>query len=143
MRDGCGRGHNEFAGRVQNHHVCFSFHRNGHILEILYSIKAAACRSGYSMPLWALAIALSTGKNTRLFGMLDQNETRFFTYLPVTACREQGSHCRDERLAGVAPRWQGAPAHSSRKSWERTARELTTLILWLINSSCELTGSNL
>ena len=54
-------------------------------------------------------------------------------HLPVTACREQGSHCRDE---GVASRWQGlrAPAHSSRKSWERTARELTTLILWLINS---------
>ena len=105
----------------------------------------SCCRSGYSalqatrnMPLWALAIALSTGKNTRLFGVLDQNETRFFT-----ARREQGSHCRDERLAGVASRWQGAPAHSSRKSWERTARELTTLILWLINSPCELTGSNL
>ena len=64
-------------------------------------------------------------------------------HLPVTACREQGSHSRDERLAGVASRWQGAPAHSSRKSWERTARELTTLILWLINSPCELTGSNL
>ena len=29
--DGCGRGRNEFAGRVQNHHVRFSFHRNGHI----------------------------------------------------------------------------------------------------------------
>ena len=27
----------------------------------------------------------------------------------------------DEQLAGVASRWQGAPAHSSRKSWERTA----------------------
>ena len=29
--DGCGRGRNKFAGRVQNHHVRFSFHRNGHI----------------------------------------------------------------------------------------------------------------
>ena len=37
------------------------------------------------MPLWALAIALSTGKNTRLFGVLDQNETRFFTYLSQRA----------------------------------------------------------
>ena len=38
--DGCGRGCNEFAGRVQNHHVRFSFHRNG-FLEI---VKAAAGR---------------------------------------------------------------------------------------------------
>ena len=30
VRDGCGRGRNEFAGRVQKHHVRFSFHRNGH-----------------------------------------------------------------------------------------------------------------
>ena len=30
--DGCGRGRNEFAGRVQNHHVRFNFHRMaGHI----------------------------------------------------------------------------------------------------------------
>ena len=28
-------------------------------------------------------------------------------HLRVTACREQGNHCRDERLAGVASRWQG------------------------------------
>ena len=55
-------------------------------------------------------------------------------HLRVEACREQGSHCCDERLAWVASRWQGtfAPAHSSRKSWERTTRELTTFILWLI-----------
>ena len=36
--DRCGRGRNEFAGRVQNNHVRFSFHRNGHN-EI---VKAAA-----------------------------------------------------------------------------------------------------
>ena len=52
----------------------------------------SCCRSGYSalqatrkMPLWALAIALLTGENTRLFGVLDQNETRFFTYLSQRA----------------------------------------------------------
>ena len=28
--DGCGRGRNEFAGRVQKHPVRFGFHRNGH-----------------------------------------------------------------------------------------------------------------
>ena len=32
------------------------------------------------MPLWALGIALATGKNTKLFGVLDQNENGFFTY---------------------------------------------------------------
>ena len=32
--DGCGHGHNKFAGRVQNYHMRFSFHRirNGHNL---------------------------------------------------------------------------------------------------------------
>ena len=53
--------------------------------EIVREIKSC-CRSGHSalqamrrMPLWALAIALGTGKNTRLFGLLDQNETRFLS----------------------------------------------------------------
>ena len=63
-----------------------------HFLEIIILCSESCCRSGYSalqatrrMPLWALAIALSTGKNTRLFGVLDQNETRFFTYLSQRA----------------------------------------------------------
>ena len=34
-------------------------------------------------------------------------------HLPVTACREQGSHCHDERLAGVASWWQGTSCSSS------------------------------
>ena len=57
----------------------------------------------------------------------------FHLCVRVTACREQGS---DERLAWVASQHGGrglrAPAHSSRKSWERTTRELTTFILWLM-----------
>ena len=51
-------------------------------------MKAAgysALQATRKMPFWALAIALSTGKNTRLFGVLDQNETRFFTYLSQRA----------------------------------------------------------
>ena len=47
----------------------------------------SCCLSGHSalqatrrMPLWALAIALATGKNTKLLGMLDQNKRGFFTY---------------------------------------------------------------
>ena len=105
----------------------------------------SCCRSGHSalqatrrMPLWALAIALATGKNTKLLGVLDQNvERERIFHLRVTACREQGSHCRHERLAWVASRYGGrglhAPAHSSRKSWKRTTIELTTFILWLIH----------
>ena len=42
VRDGCGRGHNEFAGRVQNYHLRTSCHRNGIFLEI---VKAAAGRT--------------------------------------------------------------------------------------------------
>ena len=37
------------------------------------------------MPLWVLTIALATSKNTRLFGVLDWNETRFFTYVSLRA----------------------------------------------------------
>ena len=59
----------------------------GHIYLEIINTKSC-CRSGHSVlqatrrtPLWALAIALSTGKNTRLFVVLDQNKTRFFTYV--------------------------------------------------------------
>ena len=59
-------------------------------------------------------------------------------YLRVTACREQGSHCHDERLAWVASQgqWTSYPNSFVSKSWERTTTELTTFILWLINSPC-------
>ena len=52
----------------------------------------SCCWSGHSalqatrrMPLWTLAIALATGKNTRLFGVVDQNKTRFSTYVSQRA----------------------------------------------------------
>ena len=47
-------------------------------------------------------------------------------YLRVTACREQGSHCQDERLAWVASRGQWTSYSNSfvSKSWERTTTEL-------------------
>ena len=55
-------------------------------------VLKSCCRSGHSalqatrrMPLWALAIALATGKNTKLFGVLDQNENGFFTYVSQRA----------------------------------------------------------
>ena len=52
-------------------------------------------------------------------------EREWIFHLRVTACREQGSHCRHKRLAWVASRYGGrglrAPAHSTRK---RTTTEL-------------------
>ena len=92
--DGCRRGRNEFAGRVQNYYVRFSCcHRNGYNLaRDSKSSGKSCCWSGHSalqatrrMPLWTLAIALATGKNTRLFGGLDQNKTRFSTYVSQRA----------------------------------------------------------
>ena len=48
---GCGSGRNEFAGRVQNHHVRFSFHKNSHVIFFLEMIveAAAGTRSGHSV----------------------------------------------------------------------------------------------
>ena len=86
---------------------------------IFLEIVKAAARSGHSevqamrrMSLWALAIALTMGKNTRLFGMLDQNETQLFTNVSQRAV--QGSHCRDERLAWVASRWPSSSSFVSK-----------------------------
>ena len=110
--DGCGRGSNEFAGRVQNYRVpCAKLSRAFQLSQkFSRDVKAAAGQVGHSelqatrrVPLWTLAIALTTGKNIRLFGVLDQNK---IFYLRVTACREQGSHYQDERLAWVASRGQ-------------------------------------
>ena len=61
------------------------------VTEFSRDVKAAAgqdtqeLQATRRMPLWTLAIALTTGKNIRLF---------------------EGSHCQDERLAWVASRGQ-------------------------------------
>ena len=69
----------------------FQLSQNGHYL-FLEIVKAAAgldtlrCRLREGCHnLWALAIALATGKNTKLFGVLDQNENGFFTYVSQRA----------------------------------------------------------
>ena len=87
--DGCGRGRNGFAGRVQNHRICGSCAKSSRafqlsrlliFLEII--LKTAAklytaagldtlrCRLREGCHC-ALTITLATGKNTRLFGVLD------------------------------------------------------------------------
>ena len=126
--DRCGRGRNEFAGRVQNYHVRSSCHRNGYKS---FRATKSCCWSGHSvlqatrrMPLWTLALALAMGKNTRLFGVLDQNKTRFST---CVSQRAEGKADTVTTSSGLR-----TPTHSSRKSWERTTTELRTSILWLI-----------
>ena len=52
MCDGCGRGCNEFAGRVQNHHLRFSFHRNGHI-----NLSCDSQRDKKLLQFWTLYVA--------------------------------------------------------------------------------------
>ena len=59
-------------------------------LDIILTVKAAAgldtaLQATRRMPLWVIAIALSTGKNTRLFVVMDQNKTLFFTYVSQRA----------------------------------------------------------
>ena len=57
-------------------------------------------------------------------------ETRFFTYMSQHA----ESKAALSGLAWVASQCRGllTPPHSSLKSWERTGRELTTFILYII-----------
>ena len=90
MRDGCGRGCNEFCGSCAKPSRAFQLSQKMAII-FLEIVKAAAgldtlrCRLHEGCQLWALAIALATGKNTKLFGVLDQNENGFFTYVSQRA----------------------------------------------------------
>ena len=65
------------------------------------------------MPLWALAIALATGKNTKLFGVLDQNENGFFTYVSQAQGARQPLSLRAISLGSFTVRWQGTSCSSS------------------------------
>ena len=91
--DGCGRGRNEFAGRVQNHHVRFSF---GTLCVASYAKDAivGACHR------------TSDRQEHKIIWRAGPEQDTIF-HLCVTACREQGSHCHNERLAWVASRGQG------------------------------------
>ena len=93
--DGCGRGRNGFAGRVQNHHVRFSFHRSFHKMAIIFlEIVKAAAGLGHSalqatrrMPLWALAChRTSDGQEHKIILRAGPERERIF-HLRVTACR--------------------------------------------------------
>ena len=52
------------------------------------------------------------GQEHKIIWRAGPERDRIF-HLRVTACREQGSHCCDERLAWVASRWQGTSCSCS------------------------------
>ena len=54
----------------------------------------------------------SDGQEHKIIWLAGPERDTIF-HLRDTACREQGSHCRDERLALVASRWQGTLCSSS------------------------------
>ena len=133
--NGCGRGCNELAGRVQNHHVRFSFHRNGHLR---YSSKSC-CRSGHCIADYAKDAIVSAchrtsdGQEHKIIWRAGQKRDTVF-HLRVTECREQGSHCRDERLAWVASRVRCRGLQLESLGSEQRANYIliiTTFILWL------------
>ena len=107
--DGCGRGRNDFAGRVQNHHVRFSFQLSQKWPAILiYLEKAAAgldtlrCRLREG-PVVGACHRTINGQEHKIVCRAGPEQDTIF-HLRVTACREQGKNCRAERLAGVASR---------------------------------------
>ena len=68
------------------------------------------------MPLWALAIALSTGKNTILFGLLDHAERDTIFHLRVTARVQRARQPLSRRVIRVdsfTVRWQWTSCSSS------------------------------
>ena len=76
--DGCGHGRNGFAGRVQNHHVRFSFHVYRTTLILLEIVKTMAklllqvwtlCVAGYAKD--AIVGAYHRTSNGQVFGVLD------------------------------------------------------------------------
>ena len=65
------------------------------------------------MPLWALAIALATGKNTKLFGLLDQNENGFSLTCDSVQGARQPLSSRAISLGSFTVRMQGTSCSSS------------------------------
>ena len=102
--DGCGRGHNEFAGRVQNYRVpCAKLsrcHRN--FLEI---VKAAAGQDTQSCRLREgchvdACHRTNDGQEHKIIWRAGPEQDTIF-YLRVTACREQGSQPLSKRVISL------------------------------------------
>ena len=89
--DGCRRGHNEFAGRVQKHHVRFSFHRI--FLEIVKSCCAAQLVETLCVAVYAKDAIVGAchrtidGQEHKISWRAGPEQDKIF-HLRVTACRE-------------------------------------------------------
>ena len=124
VRDGCGhcgRGRNEFAGRVQNHHVSFIFnvHRTSHLL-FLGIVKTAAkllpqvwtlCIAGYAKDAIVGAYHLtSDGQEHKIISRAELERDAIFS-LPCHSVQRARQPL--SRLAWVASWWQGTSCSSS------------------------------
>ena len=102
--------------------VRFSFHVHRTRKIFLEIVKTAA---KLLLQVWTLCVAgyakvaivgayhrTSDGQEHKFIWRAGLERDTIF-HLRVTACREQGSHCHDERLAWVASRWQGTSCSSS------------------------------
>ena len=81
----------------------------------------SCCRSGHCVAGYAKDAIVgachctSDGQEHKIIWRAGPERERIF-HLRVTACREQGSHCRHERLAWVASRYGGRGLRAP-KSW--------------------------
>ena len=100
---------------MQNYHVRFSYNRNIIFLEIVKLLQVGTlCITRYAKDAIVSAChRTGNGQEHNIIWGAGQEQDTIF-HLRVTACREQGSHCHDERLA-----------------WEQTKSELKSLFLWL------------
>ena len=108
MCDGCGRDCNEFAGRVQNHHVRFSFHRDGHYENLMFLeiVKAAAERD-------TLGCRLCEGCHCERLPIIWRAGLERDTMFHLRCHSVQRARQPLSRLAWVASRWQGTSCSSS------------------------------
>ena len=117
--DGCGRGRNGFAGRVQNHHVGVTFTKL-EIMAILIFLEIVKTAAKLLLQVWTLCVAgyakdaivgayhrTSDGQEHKIIWRAGL-ERDTITCHSVQRARQPLS-----RLAWVASRWQGTSCSSS------------------------------
>ena len=98
VRDGCGRGRNEIAGRVQNYHMRFSFHRNSHIFYSFLRYNIVEATAGLDTLRCRLREGCHCGRlpsyyrraRTQDYLACWTRSRHDFSLLCFTACIEQG-----------------------------------------------------
>ena len=119
MCDGCGHGHNKFAGCVQKYHVRFSFHRNGHNLSCNEIVKlllvGTLCVAAYAKDSIVGACHCTNDGQEHKLACWTRTRHDFKFHLRVRVCREQGSHChaRPAISLGIVSWGQGTSCSNS------------------------------